>query len=199
MSAFKMEGGKQYQQNVGSRRQVFNGTAKKTGYGKAALTKKNLKMNKHGRIVSVKKSRASRKNKHLGTFLRKRGSKTFGPVFAKGGNKMKGGTEVVEHNGRKVLLNTEWNINEFKKDYNASGQEVYNYFVMRKKASEMLSCNKPLGMSDNYMHNISLTDDDNQSGTCDWTPIYRSIHTIPSIPTWNGTHWMMKLGDKIED
>jgi hypothetical protein len=91
MSAFKMEGGKQYQQNVGSRRQVFNGTAKKTGYGKSALTKKNLKMNKHGRIVSIKKSRASRKNKHLGKFLRKRGSKTFGPVFAKGDKKMKGG------------------------------------------------------------------------------------------------------------
>ena len=78
-----MEGGKQYQQLVGSRRQVFNGTAKKTGYGKAALTKKHLKMNKHGRIVSVKKSRASRKNKNLGKFLQKRGSKTFGPVLAK--------------------------------------------------------------------------------------------------------------------
>jgi hypothetical protein len=91
MSAFKMEGGKQYQQIIGSRRQVFNGTAKKTGYGKSALTKKNLKMNKHGRIVSVKKSRASRKNKNLGKFLRKRGSKTFGPVLAKGGKKMKGG------------------------------------------------------------------------------------------------------------
>ena len=78
-----MEGGKQYQQLVGSRRQVFNGTAKKTGYGKAALTKKHLKMNKHGRIVSVKKSKASRKNKNLGKFLQKRGSKTFGPVLAK--------------------------------------------------------------------------------------------------------------------
>ena len=30
MSAFKMEGGKQYQQIIGTRRQVFNGTAKKT-------------------------------------------------------------------------------------------------------------------------------------------------------------------------
>ena len=91
MSAFKIEGGKQYQQIIGTRRQVFNGTAKKTGYGKSALTKKNLKKNKHGRIVSIKKSRASRKNKNLGKFLRKRGSKTFGPVLAKGGKKMKGG------------------------------------------------------------------------------------------------------------
>lgn len=92
MSAFHMEGGKQYQQLVGSRRQVFNGTAKKTGYGKAALTKKHLKMNKHGRIVSVKKSRASRKNKNLGKFLQKRGSKTFGPVLAK----KKGGREMTK-------------------------------------------------------------------------------------------------------
>ena len=103
MSAFKMEGGKQYQQNVGSRRQVFNGTAKKTGYGKAALTKKNLKMNKRGRIVSVKKSRASRKNKNLGTFLRKRGSKTFGPVLAKGGNKMKGEDAGMINDFKKAL------------------------------------------------------------------------------------------------
>lgn len=96
MSAFKMEGGKQYQQIIGTRRQVFNGTAKKTGYGKSALTKKNLKKNKHGRIVSIKKSRASRKNKNLGKFLRKRGSKTFGPVLAKGGKKIKGGNFFVK-------------------------------------------------------------------------------------------------------
>ena len=91
-----MEGGKQYQQIIGTRRQVFNGTAKKTGYGKSALTKKNLKKNKHGRIVSIKKSRASRKNKNLGKFLRKRGSKTFGPVLAKGGKKIKGGNFFVK-------------------------------------------------------------------------------------------------------
>lgn len=96
MSAFKMEGGKQYQQIIGTRRQVFNGTAKKTGYSKSALTKKNLKKNKHGRIVSIKKSRASRKNKNLGKFLRKRGSKTFGPVLAKGGKKIKGGNFFVK-------------------------------------------------------------------------------------------------------
>lgn len=74
-----LEGGKQYQHLVGSRRQVFNGTAKKTNYGKSGLTKKELKMNKHGRIVSVKRSRASRKNKHLGKFQQKKGSNTFGP------------------------------------------------------------------------------------------------------------------------
>ena len=89
----KLVGG--YSQLVGSRRQVFNGTAKKTGYGKSGLTKKDLKMNKHGHIVSIKKSKASRKNKNLGKFLQKRGSKTFGPVLSKKakrkGKKMGGG------------------------------------------------------------------------------------------------------------
>lgn len=83
-----MDGGK-FQQLVGSRRQVFNGTAKKTNYGKNGLEKKDLKMNKHGLIVSVKKSKTAKKAKHLGKFLQKRGSKTFGP--RKTAKKTKGG------------------------------------------------------------------------------------------------------------
>ena len=94
----KLVGG--YSQLIGSRRQVFNGTAKKTGYGKSGLTKKHLKMNKHGHIVSIKKSKASRKNKNLGKFLQKRGSKTFGPVLSKKakrkGKKMGGGGDHDE-------------------------------------------------------------------------------------------------------
>jgi hypothetical protein len=38
---------------IGSRRKVWNGTAEKT---KGGLTRKDLKKNKHGRIVSVKRS-----------------------------------------------------------------------------------------------------------------------------------------------
>jgi len=38
---------------VGSRRKVWNGTAEKT---KGGLTRKDLKQNKYGRIVSVKRS-----------------------------------------------------------------------------------------------------------------------------------------------
>ena len=83
-----MDGGK-FQQLVGSRRQVFNGTAKKTNYGKNGLEKKDLKMNKHGLIVSAKKSKTAKKAKHLGKFLQKRGSKTFGP--RKTAKKTKGG------------------------------------------------------------------------------------------------------------
>lgn len=41
-----------YEQNIGSRAQVWHGTAKKTSGG---LTKQNLMKNKHGRIVSKRK------------------------------------------------------------------------------------------------------------------------------------------------
>jgi len=65
-----MVGGKRgFKMLVGSRAQVMNGTAYKTGYGKVkgnggnALTRKNLKYNKNGRIVSVAKS--SKKGKLL--------------------------------------------------------------------------------------------------------------------------------------
>ena len=89
-----MDGGK-FQQLLGSRRQVFNGTAKKTNYGKNGLEKKDLKMNKHGLIVSAKKSKTAKKSKHLGKFLQKKGSKTFGP--RKTAKKSKGGQYAGDH------------------------------------------------------------------------------------------------------
>jgi hypothetical protein len=55
-------GGRTYDMLVGSRAQVWHGTAYKTSHGRVkskggdALTKRNLKMNKHGRIVSADKS-----------------------------------------------------------------------------------------------------------------------------------------------
>ena len=97
-----MDGGK-FQQLVGSRRQVFNGTAKKTNYGKNGLEKKDLKMNKHGLIVSAKKSKTAKKAKHLGKFLQKRGSKTFGP--RKTAKKSKGGQYAGDHcEGKEAAL-----------------------------------------------------------------------------------------------
>jgi hypothetical protein len=53
--------GKTFEQLVGSRAQVFHGTAFKTSSSAVkpkgdALAKKHLKMNKHGRIVSAAKS-----------------------------------------------------------------------------------------------------------------------------------------------
>lgn len=50
-----MVGGKKYKITVGSRREVWNGTAYKTGYGKKGLKRSDLLKNKHGRIVSRKK------------------------------------------------------------------------------------------------------------------------------------------------
>jgi len=50
-------------QTIGTRAQVWHGTAKKTSGG---LTKKHLMMNKHGRIVSRRKHASGKKSiKHL--------------------------------------------------------------------------------------------------------------------------------------
>ena len=67
---------KKYKMLVGSRVQVMNGTAYKTSYGAVktkngkgqALTKKHLKYNKNGRIVSRAKS--SKKGKLLAQLRR---------------------------------------------------------------------------------------------------------------------------------
>ena len=56
-----MIGGKKMM-SVGSRAQVWHGTAKKTSGG---LTKKDLKKNKAGRIVSVKMSNRAKKERRL--------------------------------------------------------------------------------------------------------------------------------------
>lgn len=56
----EQEGGKTVQ--VGSRAQVMHGTAHHTSGG---LTKSDLKYNKHGRIVSRKKSAKAKKEKRL--------------------------------------------------------------------------------------------------------------------------------------
>lgn len=63
--------GNKYAVLVGSRAQVMHGTAYKTSGG---LVKSDLKMNKHGRVVSRKKSKTAKKEKRLekaGYFTRK--------------------------------------------------------------------------------------------------------------------------------
>ena len=47
---------------IGSRAQVFNGSADHTSGG---LTKRNLFINKHGRIVSLAKHRSAKREKRL--------------------------------------------------------------------------------------------------------------------------------------
>ena len=87
-------------QTIGSRRQVWNGTAKKTPGG---LHKSDLIMNKHRRIVSRKKSVSSKKHNRLleygygtekGHFgFVKTGSKSR-RKRGKKGKKMRGGTHA---------------------------------------------------------------------------------------------------------
>ena len=73
-----------YKHKIGSRAQVMHGTAKMTGGG---LTKKQLKYNKHGKIVSKKASKAAKKSKNLikAGYITKKG--VFGSV-KKGGSNM---------------------------------------------------------------------------------------------------------------
>lgn len=76
-------------QAVGSRAQVWHGTAKATGYGRKALRKPDLKKNKHGRIVSRRlSSRAKRENR-----LGRAGYRTKRGVF---------GSFLVPQNGRRT-------------------------------------------------------------------------------------------------
>ena len=57
-----MSSNKKYKQRIGSRAQVMHETVKMTSGG---LTKKQLKYNKYGKIVSIKASNASKKSKNL--------------------------------------------------------------------------------------------------------------------------------------
>lgn len=54
---------------VGKRHEVMSGKARKTSGG---LTKKDLKHNKWGKIVSRKVSARAKKRKHLGSYLKDR-------------------------------------------------------------------------------------------------------------------------------
>jgi hypothetical protein len=82
-----------YKELFGSRQQVHNKTAYKTPGG---LTRKDLMMNKWGRIVSAKKHRTAKKEKRLekaGYFAKKGkfGYVKKGTRKSRGSRKMKGG------------------------------------------------------------------------------------------------------------
>ena len=79
--------GKSYEMLIGSRAQVHHGTAYKTA---GNLTKSNIMMNKHGRIVSSKKHATAKREKRLekaGYFTRKG---KFGSVKKEGSRKRRG-------------------------------------------------------------------------------------------------------------
>lgn len=79
------------ERTIGSRAQVWHGTAKKTSGG---LTKSHLMKNKHGRIVSRRKHSVGKKSikvlKKLG-YIAKKGRFTLFHKGRKGSRKMRGG------------------------------------------------------------------------------------------------------------
>jgi len=82
---------------IGSRAQVMHGTAHHTPGG---LTKKALKVNKYGRIVSVRKSALAKKKGTLKKWEKKSGHKwtikNGKPVKVKHGKKHRGGQDADE-------------------------------------------------------------------------------------------------------
>jgi uncharacterized protein with beta-barrel porin domain len=85
--------GKSYETLIGSRAQVWHGTAYKTSGG---LTHSHLMKNKAGRVVSKAKHISAKKDKRLvkAGYLTKKGHFGFikkGKTMKKGSRKMKGG------------------------------------------------------------------------------------------------------------
>jgi hypothetical protein len=79
--------GKTYEQLIGSRAQVYHGTAYKTA---GDLKKSDIMMNKHGRIVSVKKHATAKREKRLvkAGYLTKKGKFGFVRSTKRGGGGM---------------------------------------------------------------------------------------------------------------
>ena len=99
---------------VGSRAEVWHGTAKKTSGG---LLKKDLKKNKRGRIVSKKMSNRAKKEKRL----EKAGYKTKKGVFKKFKAKKRGG---MNGNNNELKEGENSNNNELKEGENSNNNEL---------------------------------------------------------------------------
>ena len=95
-----------HQQTIGTRAQVWHGTAKKTSGG---LSKAALMMNKHGRIVSRKKHNTAKREKRLvkAGFLTKKGQFGFIKKGSRGrgrSRKMRGGAEEEEMMSDEIMM-----------------------------------------------------------------------------------------------
>lgn len=89
--------GKSYELLVGSRAQVHHGTAYKTA---GDLTKSDLLMNKHGRIVSSKKHKTAKKERRLvkAGYLTRKGK--FGAI--KSGKAVRGSRKSRKGKSKKM-------------------------------------------------------------------------------------------------
>ena len=91
--------GKKFDELIGSRAKVYHGTAYKTS---GDLKKKDLFMNKHGRIVSAKKHKTAKRERRLekAGFFAKKGK--FGAVRKDGAKtRRRRGTKGKKSRGRK--------------------------------------------------------------------------------------------------
>lgn len=115
----------EFKKTIGTRAEVYHGTARRTSGG---LTKSELMMNKHGRIVSKKKHNTAKKEMRLVKygFLTKKGK--FGYVKGKSkkhssrsrsskNNRSKRGRSRKMRGGNHALVEDKYTLD----DFNASG------------------------------------------------------------------------------
>lgn len=110
--------GKSYELLVGSRAQVYHGTAYKTA---GDLTKSQILMNKHGRIVSSKKHATAKREKRLvkAGYLTRKGK--FGAV--KSGKAVS--RKSRKSRGKKMRGGRNEDVNETASP-DSTGKEIYS-------------------------------------------------------------------------
>ena len=108
--SYRSNDGKTYAMLIGSPRQVWNGTAYKTGYGKRSMTKKGIIRKKDGRLVSKARSMKAKKNKNLGKYIdiakKNKGKKGFKPMKRMTNKRNKGSGVTKKRKSRRKCRNT---------------------------------------------------------------------------------------------
>lgn len=126
--------GKHYPELFGSRQQVVNGTAYKTT---GELTKKDLMMNKWGRIVSAKKHKTAKKEKRLekAGYFAKKGKFGFVKKTARKSRKAKKkGGDFDEFYGKPVLPADEEDM--YKKQQQEADEEAAKEEAEKEEAAK---------------------------------------------------------------
>ena len=123
---------------VGSRKQVMNGIAMKTGGG---LTKKDLKYNKYGKVISIKMSKIAKKryknNQKGGVYytrnpLRHSSSRHLSSRHLSSKNSSSENTALSKL--KKDIDNLEKKNNEIRKNFNKKKSELIKEMKKKKKS-----------------------------------------------------------------
>lgn len=119
-----------FKQRIGSRAQVMHGTAKITGGG---LTKRQLKYNKQGKIVSIKASRTAKKNNRLvnAGYITKKG--VFGIINKKGGMYKPGITNVLRSTPVLNSMLRSENLGKLRRTNKKTLEIIKNRHISKKK------------------------------------------------------------------